>query len=129
MGRFETFVEIDRPPAGNVIGNLDVSNLAALEVLGDNIISVDKAIVRLAWLSVHWGSTIPFTTLQVTDSGRKNEAVTRTHSLDDTSCEVVLPTPYVCLVDGMKFTTATRDLKPSLGRLPLDWNVTCLLVM
>jgi hypothetical protein len=48
VGGFETFVEVDGPFAGDVVGNFDVADVAALEELGDNVISVDIAIKSLA---------------------------------------------------------------------------------
>ena len=113
---FETFVEIDGPFAGDVVGNFDVPHLAALEILGHNKISVDITVRRLAWLFVHRNGSIPFTALQVSDSGREDKTVARANGLNDTSCQVVLPSSAcVCLVDSMKFTTTSSDLKPSLG--------------
>lgn len=44
----ETFVKVDRPLAGNVIGNFEVTDLTAFEVFGNNIVSVDISIIRLA---------------------------------------------------------------------------------
>ena len=38
-------MEIDRPFAGDVVGHLEVLHLAALEVLGDNVIGIDIAIL------------------------------------------------------------------------------------
>ena len=53
VGEFKPFVEINRPPAGDVIGDFDVSHLTAPEILGKNIVSVDETILRLAWLRVY----------------------------------------------------------------------------
>ena len=50
MGGLETFVEVDRPLARDVVGDFDVPDLTTLEILGNNVISVDVAIIRLALL-------------------------------------------------------------------------------
>jgi len=47
MGGFEAGVEIDRPLAGDIIGDFDVAHLATPEIFGDNVISVDIAKMRL----------------------------------------------------------------------------------
>ena len=47
VGGLETFVEVDGPLAGDVVGNFDVLDLTTFEVLGDNIVSVDVAIMGL----------------------------------------------------------------------------------
>ena len=49
MGGFETGVEIDRPLAGNVVGNFDVVNLTTAEICGNNIIGVN---IPEGWLEV-----------------------------------------------------------------------------
>ena len=47
VGGTETFVKIDGPLAGDVVGYFDISDLTTLEVFGDNIIRVDLTIIRL----------------------------------------------------------------------------------
>ena len=52
VGSPETFVEVDGPLAGNVIGNFDVTDLTTLEVLGDDIVGVDVATMGLAPVNI-----------------------------------------------------------------------------
>jgi hypothetical protein len=44
---FEALVEIDRPLAGDIIGDLDILDLATFEIFGNNIVSVDIAGIGL----------------------------------------------------------------------------------
>ena len=53
VGSFETLLDVDRPLAGNVVGNFDIPHLATFQVLGDNIVSVGEAILRLVAFSVY----------------------------------------------------------------------------
>jgi hypothetical protein len=53
VGGFESLLEIDRPLAGNVIGYFDIVYLAALEILGDNVVSVGITVIMLASFYVH----------------------------------------------------------------------------
>ena len=57
MQALETTMEVDRPLARYVIGNLDVVHTAMLEIRSNNIISVDIAETRSVSLLIycHWG--------------------------------------------------------------------------
>lgn len=52
MEGFEALVEIDRPLAGDIVGDFDVPDLATFEILGNNIVSVDITKRRLDSFSV-----------------------------------------------------------------------------
>jgi hypothetical protein len=52
MEGFKALVEIDRPFAGNIVGDFDILDLATFEILGNNIVSINIARLRLAQFSV-----------------------------------------------------------------------------
>lgn len=109
MGSLEPLVKVYRPLAGNVVGDFDVAHLASLKVLGDHIISVDIAIMRLEQSHVIM-IPIPFSALQISNSGWKDKTVTRADRFNNATCKVVLSSARICLIDRVEFITAACDL-------------------
>ena len=113
MGGSETSVEIDRPLAGNVIGNFDVVYLTTLKIFGDNIVSVDiTKKILLAPSHAQYKGSVPFSILQVTDSVRKDETMTRADRLNNAGHNIVSTSTRVRLADRVKVDTAACNLGP-----------------
>ena len=118
MGGFEAGVEVDRPLAGDVVGNFDFAHLTMFEICSDNIIGVDTTKIRLVSSGVQWEGSIPFSALQVTDSIWKDKAVACADRLNNAACDVVLTSTRVRLVDRVKLATTTCDLDRHQNRPP-----------
>ena len=79
VGGFETGVKIYGPFTGDVVRNLDVIDLATVEICGDNIVGVDVAKPQLGLLLACWEQlrTVPQAGDHQRHSGEQNSGAHR----------------------------------------------------
>ena len=127
MRGFEASLVVDRPLAGDVVGNFDVAHLAMLEIFGNNIVSVDITKNILVPLRVQYKGSVPFSTLQVADRIRKDETMTCADRLNNAGHNIAFTSTRICLANRVEVATAACNLGPPLEGLRLLVGTTHLL--